>query len=384
VLIPTKTAAKMSLKATLSTLNNAWIISALGAGTLVFLERPQLFLGTVSLSAPAVKVALVTSYALDVACVSISGRIDDQVASAIAEGEGTAVGKKSDGEVKSLLERTSDAVNPAISNAGVALAPVGGRTLVAPAGWAFAIWGPIFLGEFLSVAVAGATLTPSSSCFPIFQKIALPFVSAHLFQCLWCASFREKYSKIKGGILISGACLAGTAFSLGKVNAIVVSASASGSYTFAQYLLYFFPMSLHFGWTTAATLVNLNAAIALDAASSPLTLAVAGIGTSVVAAVGGAAFAILRGSPVFSGVISWALFAVADGMRKRIRAEENQPAQSAGGSSSTLSEEPTGMYGAKWQLRVSTAGAWICAIVTAVVGYRAAGPVGGYVPIGSS
>jgi len=350
-------------------------------GPSFFSNGQNFFFGTVSLSAPAVKVALVTSYALDVACVSISGRIDDQVASAIAEGEGTAVGKKSDGEVKSLLERTSDAVNPAISNAGVALAPVGGRTLVAPAGWAFAIWGPIFLGEFLSVAVAGATLTPSSSCFPIFQKIALPFVSAHLFQCLWCASFREKYAKIKGGILISGACLAGTAFSLGKVNAIVVSASALGSYSFAQYLLYFFPMSLHFGWTTAATLVNLNAAIALDATSSPLTLAVAGIGTSIVAAVGGAALAILRGSPVFSGVISWALFAVADGMRKRIRAEENQL---AGGSSSFLSEEPTGMYGAKWQLRVSTAGAWICAIVTAVVGYKTAGPVGGYVPIGSS
>lgn len=329
----------MSLNGVLSTLNNPLIISSLGAATHVFNERPSIFLSSLPLSIPAIKTAVACSYALNIITVSIPGRLDGQVAKAITEEEDPKKKKSANDKNKK-------------KTVGEKLAPVGGKTLVAPAGWAFAIWGPIFLGELVSVSAAVVNL-PQNNLGSLFQQIAIPFASANIFQSLWCASFREKFTKVRGGMYISTAMLASTAFCLGKVNGIVAKAQYSGEYTVAQYLLYFFPMSLHFGWVTAAALVNFNAAIALDTASSSTFIGFAGISTSVAAAVGGLCLAISRGAPVFSGVISWALFAVADGMRKRIAAEIDKE---------TKIDD---MFWETSQLRVSTVGAWGCAITTA-------------------
>jgi len=333
-------------------LNRPSVISTIGAATLAFLERPELFGISASPAAKTVIVGLAGSYFLDFVSVSIPGRIDDQVAKAISKENKVKKENQDIGET-SVLKNSKEQED----ETGMALAPSSGRTLVAPAGWAFAIWGPIFLGELVSVASTSFSLSASNPLLPIFQKILVPYVSANVFQSLWCASFREKYTQIKGGMYVSTLMLAGTAWSLGKVNAAITAASGSSIYSNAQYLMYFFPMSLHFGWTVAATLVNLNAAVALDEGSSKEKVALVGIGSTLLAASGGVALAISRGAPVFSGVISWALFAVADGMKKRIQNDSE-------------SRDEVGTYGAKWQLRVSNVGAWVCALVTAVVGYR--------------
>mmetsp|Transcript_38398 Transcript_38398/g.89270 ORF Transcript_38398/g.89270 Transcript_38398/m.89270 type:complete len:342 (-) Transcript_38398:127-1152(-) len=341
----------MSLEA-LSSLNRPSIVSALGAATLAVLERPGL-VGLTSLPSPgAVKTALVASYLLNVISVSLPGRIDGEVAKAIdAEDAG---GTAAD-----------------VSEEAAALSPRTGRSLVTPAGWAFAIWGPIFLGEFLSVSTAAFVLSPSHPLLPLFRKIALPFAAANVFQSLWCASFREKYSAVRGGMMVSTAMLAATAWSLGRADAAWAAASGTRTYGFGQYVLYFFPMALHFGWTTAAALVNLNGAVALEPSSTPETRAAVGIGSAVAAAAGGVALSLARGAPVFSGVISWALFAVADGMRKRIESGRD-------------GEDAEGMYGARWQFWVSTVGAWLCAGVTLVVGYRVISAQRGYTSIESN
>ena len=80
-----------------------------------------------------------------------------------------------------------------------------------------------------------------------------------IFQTLWTASFRPKY---KGRLIyISGAMLTGIAYSLSRAHAGFVF---DGSlYDMKEYLLYFLPMTLHFGWTTAAALVNWNGSIAM-------------------------------------------------------------------------------------------------------------------------
>ena len=67
--------------------------------------------------------------------------------------------------------------------------------------------------------------------------------------------------------------LAGTAYSLSLVQAAATP----------ELFWYFVPLTMHFGWTTAATLVNLNGSIAMGTSNSDT--AVVGVGhASVIAA----------------------------------------------------------------------------------------------------
>lgn len=190
-----------------------------------------------------------------------------------------------------------------------------GRTLVAPSGWAFAIWGPIFLGELLLTA-AQLFLPSTSPMVPLLSQMAAPYITAQVFQTLWTASFRPKY---KGWWMhISTCMLGGTAYSLGQAHAIAASAPRS-TYNGWEYALFILPISLHFGWTTAATLVNLNGAIALHPPNvSANTMAAVGHVSVVVATLLGVTVTLTRTAPVVGGVIAWALMACASGMKKRL------------------------------------------------------------------
>jgi hypothetical protein len=118
---------------------------------------------------------------------------------------------------------------------------------------------------------------------------------------------------------VSTSFLASTAFSLSKVHTSFLGLKGW------EYLIYGLPTSLHFGWTTAATLVNLNGAVAMHRDSSAKAVAwIAHI--SVVAATAlGVVVTISRHAPVYGGVICWALTAVADGMDKRITVTKEDP-----------------------------------------------------------
>jgi hypothetical protein len=229
----------------------------------------------------AVRLATAISYGMNVVAVSRPGRMD-----------GEAVG---DGELSTRR----------------------GKTLVAPSGWAFAIWGPIFLGELVSVT---ATFLIKESSSPmlvaLLRETAGPFVAAQLFQTLWCAAFRPKYKGAAG--FINTGLLSATAYSLSRAHAMFVAQPQL--YSNLNYAIFFLPMSLHFGWTVAASLVSLNGAISMQKNSSKQLIAYAGH-VSVVAATGlGIFITVTRSAPVFGGVIAWALTAVADGMKQRLAA----------------------------------------------------------------
>merc|ERR1711862_563071 len=81
---------------------------------------------------------------------------------------------------------------------------------------------------------------------------------------------------------------------------------------------YFIPMSLHFGWTTAATLVNLNGSVAMDESSSDSTVVAIGYASAVIATALGVGITIARADPTFGLTLAWALAACADGMQKRM------------------------------------------------------------------
>lgn len=178
---------------------------------------------------------------------------------------------------------------------------------------------------------------------PVIRSATAPFVAANMFQALWCASFRPKYSN-GAWMSVSFANLASTATSLAQVH------TATLGLTGWRYLLYGLPTSLHFGWITAASLVNLNGAVAMSQNVSAKTVAWVGHASVVAAAALGAFVTWDRKAPVYGGVIAWALAAVADGLRKRISKEKE-----------SSSSKEVGLLGAKLQLRLSQTGAILSA-----------------------
>jgi len=284
--------------------------------------------GTISWT--GVKTINALSYAINLVSVSIPGRLDGQQQQKQEQSQ-----EKIKGDA--LKDDTDDTSNNKMDELTV--------SLVAPSGWAFAIWGPIFAGE-LVFSISQLLIPESAAIATTIKKLSGPFVAGQLFQSLWCAAFRPKYEK--GSLmLISSAGLAGAAYSLSKVHA-AYAIKTKFYYSSLQYCIYFLPTSLHFGWLTAATLVNLNGAVA-RMTSCPKTIAAVGHASVIAATVTGVVVTLSRGAPVYGGVIAWALLAVADGMKKRLeKAKKND-----------IKSTSKGVHGALAQQRLSTLGAVI-------------------------
>ena len=210
------------------------------------------------------------------------------------------------------------------------------RTLLAPAGWAFAIWGFVYLGEaiFCTISIASLFLEDSSSLSSskylawisevpsLQQQVTIPFVAANLLQSLWCVSFRPSYSN-GWHTYISCGMLGGTAFALSYVPVPSQDLSAS-------WLL--IPMIMHYGWTTAAALVNLNGSIAMDGTASDTTVAVAGHASCVLATLIGVLVAVFDESLTYGLTVAWALAACAVGITARTVPDDPPPTTTASSS----------------------------------------------------
>ena len=274
-------------------MNQPAAVAAAGTGAFILLPFVEDLAAKGVFTWAQLKGAAAAAYVLQVVCVSIPGRIDGEMAKELQDEKDSVVGD----EAKKLSSRN-------------------GRTLVAPAGWAFAIWGPIFMGELVSQL----SIPADDPLVPLLRKTSVPFAFAHVFQSFWCAAFRRKYS---GNLMyISFGMLASTAYSLSKAHAAY--AAESSTYSGGTYAKLFLSMSLHTGWTVAASIVNLNGAFSMKKSSSPRAIALLGHASVVAATAVGVAVTTMRSAPVFGGVISWALLAVADGMKQRIeKAKKN-------------------------------------------------------------
>lgn len=268
----------------LSQLNSPAIVLSAGATVLAGLPVASAFFLTGGASLGLLQAANVTAYALNCASVSVPGRIDGQ---AQEEMQGK----------KAVDDKTYQTI----------YSPKKGRSLIAPAGWAFAIWGPIFAGE--AIFCGSFLLGASDAVMANLPAITAPFVAANLFQCLWCSSFRPSYMTGSWEKYVSMGMLGGTAFCLSLVHATAAASS-----------WYFLPLTMHFGWTTAATLVNLNGSVAMSNASDGTVIAV-GHTSTVLATLLGVGVTLAQQSPAYGLTVAWALAACADGMKKR-RAED--------------------------------------------------------------
>lgn len=197
------------------------LVTLAGVATMAGLPALDAILSSTSLA--ALKFINTAAFALNVGAVSVPGRLDGQQDDEMRKGE----------------------LNPSKPDASGTASGVYGqnrsRTLVDPSGWAFAIWGPIYLGEAAFVA----TQLLSSHADAVLPGMAAPFAAANILQSLWCASFRPSYLGDGMKKYISAGMLAGTAYSLSLV-VDAGNAAAAANPAFQAWMLT--PFVMHFGW----------------------------------------------------------------------------------------------------------------------------------------
>lgn len=173
------------------------------------------------------------------------------------------------------------------------------QTLVTPAGWAFIIWGPIFIWEgVFAVAQMLARFRGSE----VVQLASPWWWGACLCQCVWTFAFAQEVIFLSLlmmlGIL---ACLTGLVVRTGGLQL-----------TWAEYLCLRAPFCLHLGWIICASAVNTNVQFDAGKASQEVLLAVAVLSfVAIVAANVALVTTAVKPDAITSLVAAWALVAVA-------------------------------------------------------------------------
>jgi hypothetical protein len=263
----------------LSSLNSPPLVAT--AGAVIVAGLPYVQVGGISMM--ALQIANIVAFLTNTAAVSVPGRMDGDQDARMRSGD--------------LNPNPSTPLVGANNNNNIVQASRD-RTLVAPAGWAFAIWAPIYLGE---AVFCGAQFWDPTVAAAL-PALTVPFVAANLTQSLWCASFRTSYSQ-GWHKYVSVFMLGGTAYSLSHVP---FAATASP---------YLIPLAMHFGWTTAATLVNFNGSLAMTQGVSERSLVAAGHLSAVLATALGVLVTVTQPLPAYGFTVAWALAACSNGMR---------------------------------------------------------------------
>ena len=185
-------------------------------------------------------------------------------------------------------------------------------TLFSPAGFAFAIWGLIYVGELVGLAVVlsagGADAIGGAAVERAVRASNTPWLAANCAQALWCVAFRPWALEL---LWLPTLLLGTSALCLLYAQRRLLTAAAEAPVPPAALAALAWPRSLHLGWLLAAALVNLNAWVGKLAVGPAAALAVAII-TLVGAALAGATLLRAR-LPVATLALSWALFAASKG-----------------------------------------------------------------------
>jgi hypothetical protein len=175
------------------------------------------------------------------------------------------------------------------------------RTLITPSGWAFAIWGPLFLG---------------SAIFAIWQALPGQADNLLLRRTGWWAAI---------ALAAQGAWATYTQFAnLTALSAVIIAISLIGLLAILRVMVHFdrdftraerFIVGLTFSalaaWLTAATIVNISATLVYyGVAGGNEYPAIAALMVLVGGAIAAAAVHRSRGNPWYALVFCWALLAI--------------------------------------------------------------------------
>ncbi len=174
------------------------------------------------------------------------------------------------------------------------------QTLITPAGWAFAIWGPLYFG---TIVYAIWQLLPKQRESELVRRIGWHAAGAFLGNAVWVA-----YTQLWGlgfpSVLI-------ILFTLVNLLAILRVFASTLAFSLGERLAVVLPLSALAGWLTAATIVNIAAAlnfhgIVLPGPAPLIAAAILLVGGAIVAA----ALVGTGGNPWYPLPFLWALFAI--------------------------------------------------------------------------
>jgi translocator protein len=186
------------------------------------------------------------------------------------------------------------------------------QTIVTPAGWAFAIWGLIFLMQAIWCVLQ--LVLPAYRTNPLVVRgVGYNYVGVCAFQVAWTFAFGLEQ------IALSLVWMLGILFYLVRIHSSlqkVVDESDNNNNNNNNFWLLRFPFDLHLGWIVAATLVNVNLVLQAHVASAAVKFT-AGILTVAIASVVAAAVLYRekdRKDPnlVIPSVLVWALVRLTD------------------------------------------------------------------------
>ena len=174
------------------------------------------------------------------------------------------------------------------------------RTLITPSGWAFAIWGPLFLG---SAVFAVWQALPKQRDNALLDRIAWPAAIALAAQGVWAA-----YTQFANLTAISAVIIL---VSLGGLLVCLRALAAQDMLLAGERWFAALVLSALAAWLTAASIVNISATLAYYGIGGGFAYPMA---AAVMIAVGGviAALAVVRsrGNPWYTLVFCWALLAI--------------------------------------------------------------------------
>ncbi|KZE11450.1 MULTISPECIES: hypothetical protein [Sphingomonas] len=175
------------------------------------------------------------------------------------------------------------------------------RTLVTPAGWAFAIWGALYTG---TIVFAVYQALPKQRGNPLLARLRMPAAGAFLGNALWAA-----YTQLFGLSFPSAIIILFTLLCL-----IATLRTFSGwphGFSAGERWCAALPLTALTSWLTVASIVNIAATLrfhGVDAgAAAPLVSALLLV---VAGAIAAAALIATRGCPPYALVFLWALAAI--------------------------------------------------------------------------
>lgn len=169
-------------------------------------------------------------------------------------------------------------------------------THITPAGYAFAIWGLIYLG-----CLAFSIYQALPSQLARFRSLRRIYIVSCVANCAWLYFWSQEMIVVcLGVILILLATLA-------LLNTKLKTTATSGEYWFAK-----FPFGLYFGWVTAATILNATIALVYLGVKVSDSMAMwLGAGLILIAAALGVIIRIKLTNYFYPLAIAWALTAIA-------------------------------------------------------------------------
>ncbi|MBB3589648.1 hypothetical protein [Sphingomonas sp. TWP1-3-1] len=202
-----------------------------------------------------------------------------------------------------LLTAALQILTPLLPQIGIGQ-PIGSRslavrTLITPAGWAFSIWGALYLG---ATVFAVYQALPAQRQNALLHRLRWPAAGAFLGNALWAA-----YTQLYGLSFVSVLIITLTLTCLIVAYHALSNATVSKTAWWCAYL----PLSALAAWLTVATTVNIAASLRYHGVEGGA--AAPGIGAAVIVIAGLIAATVLvrgRGNLPYAAVFLWALAAI--------------------------------------------------------------------------